>query len=70
MLISGFIFVACVLCSLVSVSSLDFKSAMAMCYLFCLSVQLVCSQGISTGIGGWNIGKSQEREVIGDGLWD
>lgn len=70
MLISGLVFVACVLCSLVSVSWIDFKSAMSMCYLFCLSVQLVCSQGISAGIGGWDVGKSQEREVTGDDLWD
>ena len=41
---------------------------MAVCFLFCLPVWLVCSQGISAGVGGWDVGKSQKRGVRGDDL--
>jgi hypothetical protein len=41
---------------------------MAVCFLFCLPVWLVCSQGISAGVGGWDVGKSQKRGVRRDDL--
>lgn len=64
MLISGFDFIGCVFCVLVFASSLGFsESVMSVCYLFYWSAQLVCSKGMTAGVGGWDSARSQEREV-------
>ena len=56
MTISRFIFVGWVFCSLVSVSSVLSESVMAVCCLFSCPAQVVCSQKMATGVGGWDTG--------------
>lgn len=58
-----------VFCSLGSVSSLIFQSVMALCSLSPWSVQLLCSQGMPTGVGGWVNGliwgsKIEEKALV------
>lgn len=60
------------LCSLVSVTFLDFWSVMTMCWMISRHVQLVCSQGIPTSLRGYDMGmrwwekENWRRRSLGD----
>jgi len=56
-LISGFVFVEWMFCSLVSIFSVDLQRKLAVCCLFYSTAQLVCSLGMLAGAGGWRKGK-------------
>lgn len=49
--------------SVVSISSLDFQSVMAVCCLVYLSDPLVSSQGMPADVGSWDTGISGGRKV-------
>lgn len=44
-----------------------FSESVAMCCLFSWPAQLVCSQGMFAGVGGWDVVISGEREFRRDG---
>lgn len=62
MVISGFVFAGWISFPWVSISYLDFGSVVAVCCLFSWPVPLECSQGISTGVGGWVTGMNWGKE--------
>ena len=66
MLISGFVFVEWVFCSLIFLFSLYFHRVW---WLFFWPVQLICSQGIPACVGCWDYVMSWEKEVWGRSLW-
>lgn len=66
LLMSTFVFVGWMFCFLVSVSSLDSQSEMAVSCLFYWFALLVWSQGMPAGVAGWDTVMSEGGRLEGD----
>lgn len=62
-MISGFVFVDWVVCSLASVSPGILQPMVVVCCQFFLPFQLACSQGMPAGVEGWATGMIWGRKA-------